>query len=52
MCFTYRATRLRRDAEPHRRKVLAEGMSEGSDRYDLMSSIPHVNIFGRTSCGG
>ncbi|MBX9385245.1 FAD-binding oxidoreductase, partial [Serratia marcescens] len=23
-------------------KVLAEGMSEGSDRYDLMSSIPHV----------
>ncbi|ENK5165212.1 FAD-binding oxidoreductase, partial [Serratia marcescens] len=26
-------------------KVLAEGMSEGSDRYDLMSSIPHVNIF-------
>ncbi|WP_440495662.1 NAD(P)/FAD-dependent oxidoreductase, partial [Serratia sarumanii] len=22
-------------------KVLAEGMSEGSDRYDLMSSIPH-----------
>lgn len=33
-------------------KVLAEGMSEGSDRYDLMSSIPHVNIFGRTSCGG
>ncbi|MBX9375931.1 NAD(P)/FAD-dependent oxidoreductase, partial [Serratia marcescens] len=27
-------------------KVLAEGMSEGSDRYDLMSSIPHVNIFG------
>ena len=33
-------------------KVLAEGMSEGSDRYDLMSSIPHVNIFGKTSCGG
>ncbi|MBE5298225.1 FAD-binding oxidoreductase [Serratia marcescens] len=28
-------------------KVLAEGMSEGSDRYDLMSSIPHVNIFGK-----
>lgn len=28
-------------------KVLAEGMSEGSERYDLMSSIPHVSIFGR-----
>ncbi|MGL5384854.1 MAG: NAD(P)/FAD-dependent oxidoreductase [Enterobacterales bacterium] len=28
-------------------KVLAEGMSEGSDRYDLMSSIPHVDIFGK-----
>ncbi|MFN1146312.1 NAD(P)/FAD-dependent oxidoreductase [Serratia liquefaciens] len=28
-------------------KVLAEGMSEGSERYDLMSSIPHVNIFGK-----
>lgn len=28
-------------------KVLAEGMSEGSARYDLMSSIPHVSIIGR-----
>ncbi|KMW73166.1 FAD-dependent oxidoreductase [Photorhabdus luminescens subsp. luminescens] len=28
-------------------KVLAEGMSEGSERYDLMSSIPHVNIIGK-----
>jgi gamma-glutamylputrescine oxidase len=28
-------------------KVLAEGMSEGSERYDLMSSIPHVSIFGK-----
>lgn len=28
-------------------KVLAEGMSEGSARYDLMSSIPHVSIFGK-----
>lgn len=28
-------------------KVLAEGMSEGSARYDLMSSIPHVNIFAK-----
>ncbi|MCB1353860.1 MAG: FAD-binding oxidoreductase [Rhodobacteraceae bacterium] len=28
-------------------KVLAEGMSEGSARYDLMSSIPHVSILGR-----
>lgn len=28
-------------------KVLAEGMNEGSARYDLMSSIPHVNIFGK-----
>ena len=28
-------------------KVLAEGMSEGSARYDLMSSIPHVNIIGK-----
>ena len=28
-------------------KVLAEGMSEGSARYDLMSSIPHVNVWGR-----
>jgi gamma-glutamylputrescine oxidase len=28
-------------------KVLAEGMSEGSARYDLMSSIPHAGILGR-----
>jgi len=28
-------------------KVLAEGMSEGSARYDLLASIPHVNILGR-----
>jgi gamma-glutamylputrescine oxidase len=28
-------------------KVLAEGMSEGSARYDLMSSIPHMNIVGK-----
>lgn len=33
-------------------KVLAEGMSEGSDRYDLMSSIPHVNIFGKDKLRG
>jgi len=30
-------------------KVLAEGMSEGSARYDLMSSIPHVSIIGKDS---
>ncbi len=28
-------------------KVLAEGMSEGSARYDLLASIPHVDIIGR-----
>lgn len=28
-------------------KVLAEGMSEGSARYDLMSSIPHATIIGK-----
>jgi len=28
-------------------KVLAEGMSEGSARYDLMSAIPHVNVLGK-----
>ncbi len=28
-------------------KVLAEGMSEGSARYDLMSAIPHIDIYGR-----
>jgi gamma-glutamylputrescine oxidase len=28
-------------------RVLAEGMSEGSSRYDLMSSIPHLNIFAK-----
>ncbi|MBO9707370.1 MAG: FAD-binding oxidoreductase [Caulobacter sp.] len=28
-------------------KVLAEGMSEGSARYDLMSSIPHARILGK-----
>jgi len=28
-------------------KVLAEGMSEGSARYDLMSSIPHARIFAK-----
>lgn len=27
-------------------KVLAEGMGEGSSRYDLMAKIPHVSIFG------
>lgn len=34
-------------------KVLAEGMSEGSARYDLMSSIPHIRILGKDSlrCG-
>ncbi|PWC84658.1 FAD-dependent oxidoreductase [Azospirillum sp. TSH100] len=30
-------------------KVLAEGMSERTERYDLMSSIPHLNIFGKNS---
>ena len=30
-------------------KVLAEGMSEGSARYELMSSIPHVDVFGKDS---
>ncbi|MTC61258.1 FAD-dependent oxidoreductase [Providencia rustigianii] len=30
-------------------KVLAEGMAEGSSRYDLMSSIPHANIVGKDS---
>ncbi|WOC00259.1 MULTISPECIES: NAD(P)/FAD-dependent oxidoreductase [unclassified Providencia] len=30
-------------------KVLAEGMVEGSPRYDLMSSIPHANIIGKDS---
>ncbi|MEJ2632791.1 MAG: FAD-binding oxidoreductase [Acidihalobacter sp.] len=28
-------------------KVLAEGMSEGSARYDLMSSIPHASVVGK-----
>ena len=28
-------------------KVLAEGMSEGSARYDLMASIPHASILGK-----
>lgn len=28
-------------------KVLAEGMSEGSARYELMSAIPHARIIGR-----
>ena len=28
-------------------KVLAEGMSEGSTRYDLMSSIPHLRVLGK-----
>ncbi len=28
-------------------KVLAEGMSEGSARYDLLASIPHMNIIGK-----
>lgn len=29
-------------------KVLAEGMSEGSKRYELMSSIPHRNVVAKT----
>ncbi|MDC9593067.1 NAD(P)/FAD-dependent oxidoreductase [Xenorhabdus sp. IM139775] len=28
-------------------KILAEGMSEGSERYSLLSSIPHANIIGK-----
>jgi gamma-glutamylputrescine oxidase len=28
-------------------KVLAEGMSEGSARYDLLSSIPHIDIIAK-----
>ncbi|MDR0218543.1 MAG: FAD-binding oxidoreductase [Enterobacteriaceae bacterium] len=28
-------------------KILAEGMSEGSDRYSLLSSIPHLNVIGK-----
>jgi gamma-glutamylputrescine oxidase len=28
-------------------RVLAEGMSEGSARYDLMSSVPHLNVFAK-----
>ncbi len=28
-------------------KILAEGMSEKTDRYNLMSSIPHARIFGK-----
>lgn len=33
-------------------KVLAEGMSEGSDRYDLLSQIPHARILGRDALRG
>lgn len=28
-------------------KVLAEGMAEGSDRFDLLKSIPHARILGK-----
>lgn len=28
-------------------KVLAEGMTEGSARYDLLSSVPHIDIFAK-----
>lgn len=28
-------------------KVLAEGMTDGSPRYDLMSSIPHITVHGK-----
>lgn len=30
-------------------KILAQGMHEGSESYDLMSSIYHVNILGKNS---
>ncbi len=30
-------------------KILAEGMSEGSDRYSLLSSIPHLDVIGKDS---
>lgn len=33
-------------------KVLAEGMSEGSARYDLMAQIPHVSILGTDHARG
>jgi gamma-glutamylputrescine oxidase len=28
-------------------KILAEGMHEGSSRYDLISSVEHARIFGK-----
>jgi gamma-glutamylputrescine oxidase len=28
-------------------KVLAEGMNKGSERYDLMSSVKHIDIWGK-----
>jgi len=28
-------------------KILAEGMQEGSKRYDLVSSVKHARIFGK-----
>ncbi|EAW5960953.1 hypothetical protein CPY09_12025 [Salmonella enterica subsp. enterica serovar Typhimurium] len=30
-------------------KILAEGINGGSERYRLMSSIPHATIYGRDS---
>ncbi|MBL2939497.1 FAD-dependent oxidoreductase, partial [Klebsiella pneumoniae] len=30
-------------------KILAEGIDGGSDRYRLLSSIPHATIHGRDS---
>lgn len=31
-------------------KVLAEGMLGGSERYDLMSGVKHINLIGKDAC--
>lgn len=41
--------RLRRHPSHIVCKILAEGIDGGSDRYRLLSSIPHATIHGRDS---
>jgi gamma-glutamylputrescine oxidase len=47
--FTSRVTPVWRHPSHIVCKILAEGINGGSDRYRLMSSIPHATIHGRDS---
>ncbi len=47
--FMFRVIRIWRHAFPYCMQNPAEGINGGSERYRLMSSIPHATIYGRDS---